>query len=775
MRVLVVEDDALAALMLKEALEKHGHEAAILRDAVKALHVLQLPDLELDALLVKEPGGMVLARELRMSGCANAGIPVFVALDSDSPLARVQAVQSGVTAFLSHPFDPENVLDVLAAQSEGRLLPLDELPAPPPVPTIAVAATPMFFKLPASSAPVTRPETAVVEDRTAAVAPKVDVDPLVPLPPLDDERNALVPLRSEKLGTALGGRRKIGELLIRSGIITAEQLDEALATQKRTHQKLGNILVGQGWATESQVSIAYSHQVEVPFVEIDQMGIVEELVARIPRDLAVKHQFLPLVSDEEDIERGDPRIRVALADPWNIAAIDIVQQHTRSRVKPVLAEAEALRRTIENIYMRTSSPDESIMKALSMTLEGSAPGDVFEDENADASDDGPIARFVGQIIVEGVRRRASDIHVEPYKKDFDVRLRVDGQMLVAHTMPRQSYNALVSRIKVMADMDIAEKRIPQDGRIALIIDERPIQFRVSSLPNQFGERMVMRILDKGATQKTLDQLDFSETNIGHYQTLIKRPHGIILVTGPTGSGKTTTLYASLNAVKSPTSNIMTCEDPIEYEMDRISQSMVNPKAGLTFAAQLRAILRQDPDIVLVGEIRDGETAEIAFKAAMTGHLVLSTLHCNEAAGAAARLTDMGVEPFLIGSGMIGAVAQRLVRRLCPHCHTLGPPTPEEQRLVDLLNGSPRPVEQMAKKVGCAKCNQLGTLGRVGVHEVMLMNEEITHHIMSRAGTSVIQECAARTAGFVPMVEDGIHKSIHGIALLEDVVKKVVSH
>lgn len=800
MRVLVVESDALTALMLKEALEKHGHEAAILRDAVKALTVLQLPDLELDALLVKEPGGMALSRELRASHCANAGIPVFVALEMDSPATRSEAVKSGVTAFLSHPFDSDNVLDVLTAQVEGRLIPLDELPPPPvetpnfataparSVPLVAVPAAPApvappakstFFKLPDSPS---KAESRVVEPVAELVttAPKpardeMELIPLAPLPPMEDDLNALVPLQGEKLGTSIGSRRKIGELLIRSGIITVEQLEEALISQKRSHQKLGNILVGNGWATESQVSIAYSHQVEVPFVEIDQVGIVEELVARIPRELAVKHQFLPLVSDEEDIERGDPRIRVALSDPWNITAIDIVQQHTRSRVKPVLAETEALRRTIENVYLRTNSPDESIMKALSMSLEGAAPGEGFEDENADASDDGPIARFVGQVIVEGVRRRASDIHIEPYKKDFDVRLRVDGQMLVAHTMPRQSYNALVSRIKVMADMDIAEKRIPQDGRIALIIDERPIQFRVSSLPNQFGERIVMRILDKGATQKTLDQLDFSTTNIQHYQTLIKRPHGIILVTGPTGSGKTTTLYASLNAVKSPTSNIMTCEDPIEYEMDRISQSMVNPKAGLTFAAQLRAILRQDPDIVLVGEIRDGETAEIAFKAAMTGHLVLSTLHCNEAAGAAARLTDMGVEPFLIGSGMIGAVAQRLVRRLCPHCHTFGPPTMEEQALVDLLNGSPRPVEQLAKKVGCAKCNQLGTLGRVGVHEVMLMNEEITHHIMARAGTSVIQECAARTAGFVPMVEDGIDKAIRGVAFLEDVVKKVVSH
>ncbi len=755
MRILAVEDDALTALMLNEALEREGHELAVLRDPKKALACLGLPDLECDAVLVGDSGGVELCATLRQTSGINAGVPVFVALESDSGVTRLRAREASVTAFLQFPLDAENVVETLDAFQRGSLPLLGELPEPP-----------------AAQQSLNNFAVAVVPPPPAGDSISFTVPALAPLP-TDGDDMALIPLKAAP--TSFGQRQKIGEILIRSGIITDYQLDEALSEQQSTREKLGAILIGRGWATEGQIQLAYSHQVDVPFIEIDKAIIAEELVARIPREKALKSLFLPILPTEQERLLGDNHIRVALADPWNITAIDLVQQHTRARVIPVLAEPENLRRVIEQAYLRHQGPDDEIVRALGQSLEGASPSEVFEDDNASADEDGPIARFVNQVIVEAVRRRASDIHIEPYKKDFEVRFRIDGQMSVAHTMPRQSYNALVSRVKITADMDIAEKRVPQDGRIALIVDERHIQFRVSTLPNQFGERIVMRILDKGATQKTLDQLDFSEVNFGHFQKLLKRPHGIILVTGPTGSGKTTTLYASLNAVMSPTMNIMTCEDPIEYEMDRISQSMVNPKAGLTFAAQLRAILRQDPDVVLVGEIRDGETAEIAFKAAMTGHLVLSTLHCNEAAGAAARLTDMGVEPFLISSGLVGSVAQRLVRRLCQHCRTLGPPDKSEQALLDLLAGHPVEVAQIGKKVGCAKCNQMGTLGRISIHEVLVMNEEVQHLITARAATSIINEKARETAGFVPMVYDGIEKVVNGVAHLEDVVKKVVSH
>lgn len=761
MRILAVEDDALTALMLHEALEKEGHELAVLRDPQKALACLGLPDLECDAVLFGEADGISFCRQLRESTGLNAKVPFFIALNNDSLELRKQANEVAVTGFLQFPLESHNVLEVLEAHQMGTLPDISELPLPEPEP-VAINNFVIISTAPENPAPPTQSRGTMPD---LAPLPTDDTTALIP-------GNALVPI---KVDSGFGVRQKIGEILIRSGIITAYQLDEALSEQSASREKLGAILIKRGWATEGQIQLAYSHQVDVPFIEIDKAVIAEELVARIPRDKAVRNLFVPILPTEEERLQGDNHIRVALADPWNITAIDLVQQHTRARVVPVLADPENLRRVIEQIYLKHHGPDEEIVRALGTSLDGATPSEVYEDDNADASDDGPIARFVNQCIVEAVRRRASDIHIEPYKKDFEVRFRIDGQMTVAHTMPRQSYSALVSRIKVMGDMDIAEKRVPQDGRIALVVDERHIQFRVSTLPNQFGERIVMRILDKGATQKTLDQLDFSDVNFGHFGKLIKRPHGIILVTGPTGSGKTTTLYASLNAVKSPTMNIMTCEDPIEYEMDRISQSMVNPKAGLTFAAQLRAILRQDPDVVLVGEIRDGETAEIAFKAAMTGHLVLSTLHCNEAAGAAARLTDMGVEPFLIASGLVGSVAQRLVRRLCPHCRVFEEPDANERAMLELLAGHPIEVPKIGKKVGCAKCNMMGTMGRISIHEVLVLNEEIQHLIIERAPTSALNEKATETAGFVPMVYDGIEKVTKGLAYLEDVVKKVVSH
>jgi type IV pilus assembly protein PilB len=455
-------------------------------------------------------------------------------------------------------------------------------------------------------------------------------------------------------------------------------------------------------------------------------------------------------------------------------------------VRPVLAESTALKRAIELAYQTSGNTFDKrqVARSLEATLTilnddaGLSPEDtrrLAEDADniatVDDPNDAPIIKFVNTVLIEGVRKRASDIHIEPYKKDFQVRYRIDGHLHVLHVLPKTSFAALVSRLKILSDLDIAERRVPQDGRINLGIDGRTVQFRVSTLPNLYGERVVLRILDGGATQKSVEQLEFSKPNLEAFHSLIKRPYGILLVTGPTGSGKTTTLYAALNAVKDEATNVMTCEDPVEYEMDRISQSMVNPKAGLTFAAQLRAILRQDPDVVLVGEIRDGETAEIAFKAAMTGHLVLSTLHCNQAAGAPTRLMDMGVEPFMIASGLIGAQAQRLARRLCASCRTFGPATPDQQKLLDMMYGAPLPVKAIGQSQGCVRCNNMGTSGRIGIHELMVASESIQQLIMKRATTTAIQNEAMRQ-GMIPMIGDGLGKVIAGMALLDDIQKKV---
>ena len=383
----------------------------------------------------------------------------------------------------------------------------------------------------------------------------------------------------------------------------------------------------------------------------------------------------------------------------------------------------------------------------------------------------PVIRFVNTLFSEAVRRRTSDIHIEPRKKDFLIRYRVDGQLQTIKTVPRNLLAATVSRIKILAEMDIAERRLPLDGRIAMRVEGKNIDLRVSTLPTQYGERVVMRILDRSTASMSLDELGFSAHNLLAFNSLIRKPHGIILVTGPTGSGKTTTLYAALNALRSPTTNIITCEDPVEYELEGISQSNVNERAGLTFARQLRAILRQDPDVVLVGEIRDAETAEIAFRAALTGHLVLSTLHCNEAAGAVSRLLDMGVAPFLIASTVAGVVAQRLVRRLCPHCRRESVPDTDTLAIYRSLGGELGQGEPLWEAPGCPKCDGKGTRGRVAVHEVLVSNTRINRLTMEAAETHVLREAAIEN-GMIPMIGDGLDKLRSGLTLLDDVQRKI---
>jgi len=416
--------------------------------------------------------------------------------------------------------------------------------------------------------------------------------------------------------------------------------------------------------------------------------------------------------------------------------------------------------------------DTSIEQA---DLDGASLSDITEDEDVSdtlrQSDQAPVIRFVNTLFSDAIRRRASDIHIEPRQRDFQIRYRVDGRLQVVRVVPRAFLAPTVSRIKIMAEMDIAERRLPLDGRIAMRLEGRSVDMRVSTLPTRYGERVVMRILDRSNACLGLDQLGFSAHNEALFGGLIRRPHGIILVTGPTGSGKTTTLYAALNALKSPDTNIITCEDPIEYELEGISQSNVNERAGLTFARQLRAILRQDPDIVLVGEIRDQETAEIAFRAALTGHLVLSTLHCNEAAGAASRLLDMGVAPFLIASALIGAVAQRLVPRLCPHCRQPYAADEGERALFRGLGGEPAAELELYRAVGCGQCDKLGVRGRIAVHEVMLVNNRVRRLIMERAETEQIRQ-ASLDMDMIPLVRDGLAKAAQGLTTLEGVQRKL---
>jgi type II secretory ATPase GspE/PulE/Tfp pilus assembly ATPase PilB-like protein len=500
----------------------------------------------------------------------------------------------------------------------------------------------------------------------------------------------------------------------------------------------------------------------------------------IDKEVALQHLMLPLADAPGKSVGESPLhssvLRLAVADPWNIEAIDFVQRLTKRRVEPVLANVTALQLAIERAYQDSGNDNQKLVAA---TLEqtGEMGYDVTDERSASElikeSDQAPVIRLMNQILSDAARRRASDIHVEPYEKNFDIRFRIDGELHVIQTLPRALLATLVSRIKIMADLDITERRLPQDGRISTTLENRRLDFRISTLPVQFGERVVFRILDRASASLTMDQLSFSERNRAAFEGMIRHPHGIILVTGPTGSGKTTTLYATLNALKSPTTNILTCEDPIEYQLDRIGQSAVNEKAGLTFASQLRALMRQDPDIILVGEIRDAETAETAFRAALTGHLVFSTLHCNEAAGAPTRLLDMGVPGFLISSGLLGVIAQRLVRRLCPHCRREFTPGRELTARIEAMSGMPFEGGSLCEPVGCRQCDNIGLRGRMGAHEVMVMNDQLRALCMKDSDTAAVRQ-VARESGMVPLVRDGLEKARQGLTTFEEVQRKLIA-
>ena len=571
---------------------------------------------------------------------------------------------------------------------------------------------------------------------------------------------------------------RLGDILIEHRIATQDQIKHSLELQASTGQRLGTILIAHGWATEEQVTEARSVQMDVGYVDITQQIPDPFAVALVPHEIAQRYLLLPL-SMEDGTDDKPGRLHLAMVDPWDVEATDWVQRETRRRIEPLLASETGLQAALERAYH--SSQSDAHSSEMSATIElaslDSLDLAVPDAEELDLGDhvrqgeQAPVIRFVNTLFSEAIRRRTSDIHIEPRKKDFMIRYRVDGQLQTIKTVPRNLLAATVSRIKILAEMDIAERRLPLDGRISMRVEGKNIDLRVSTLPTQYGERVVMRILDRSTASMGLDELGFSAHNLLSFNSLIRKPHGIILVTGPTGSGKTTTLYAALNALRSPTTNIITCEDPVEYELEGISQSNVNERAGLTFARQLRAILRQDPDIVLVGEIRDQETAEIAFRAALTGHLVLSTLHCNEAAGAVSRLLDMGVAPFLIASTVAGVVAQRLVRRLCPHCRREAVPEPDTLAVYRALGGDVAPGMTLWEGPGCPKCDGKGTRGRVAVHEVLVANTRINRLTMESAETHIIREAAIEN-GMIPMIGDGLEKLRSGLTLLDDVQRKI---
>jgi len=556
-------------------------------------------------------------------------------------------------------------------------------------------------------------------------------------------------------------KKMTGETLVQMGIISQDQLDAALSEQSRTREKLGRILVQRGILTEQQLIEALEFLMGIPHIKMSNVEIDSELLKMVPINLIRMHRVLP-------VSRRKNTMTLAMSDPQNQKAIDDIQMATGLNIIPVLAGENDLDVAIrQNLAFQMDPNIEKILGELHteqkiLPKKEAAPIKVV--------DDAPMIRMVNSMLVQAIQGRASDIHIEPQERETRVRFRIDGELYQVLTIPQQNHAALVSRIKIMGGMDIAEKRLPQDGRFRFEVDMREVDFRLSTLPTTYGEKVVMRILDQSYALTRIEQLGLSSRNKEYLLHLARRPYGMILLTGPTGSGKTTTLYSVLNEVNSMDKNIITLEDPVEYTLAGINQVQTNPRAGLTFASGLRSCLRQDPDVIMVGEIRDRETAELAVQASLTGHLVFSTLHTNSAAGSLARLNDMGIEDFLIGSSLAGVIGQRLIRRLCTNCcesYTL------DEETAHRLGMPEQAGQQYYRATGCNMCRNMGYQGRMGIHEVLMISNTVRQYINRGEHNERVIEQAASQEGFISIKEDGIAKARQGLTTLEEVMKAVL--
>ncbi|MGE5390300.1 MAG: GspE/PulE family protein [Deltaproteobacteria bacterium] len=557
-------------------------------------------------------------------------------------------------------------------------------------------------------------------------------------------------------------RKRMGDLLSDLGILSQEQLDSALAEQGKTGDKLGQILVRKGYITEQQLLEILEYTLGIPQVQISKLQIDPEAVQLLSPQLIRLHKVLP-------ISRQRNSLTVAMADPLNQRAIDDMRMACALDIIPVLASERDLEAAIrQHLAFRLDPNMERILQ--DMNQESRSLQSIKQVQAVKVEDEAPIIRMVNSIISQAVSGRTSDIHIEPQERETRVRFRIDGELYEVLTLPLNTLGAVVSRLKIMAGMDIAEKRLPQDGRFRMTVEGREIDFRVSSLPTNHGEKIVMRILDRHAALARLDQLGLSHENLEKLMNLGRRPHGLVVVTGPTGSGKTTTLYSLLNEINSADKNIITLEDPIEYSLPGINQVQTNVKAGLTFASGLRSVLRQDPDVIMVGEVRDGETARLAVQAALTGHLVLTTLHTNSASGAPARFNDMGIEDFLLASSLAGVVSQRLVRKLCPNCRQ---PYTLDEDAANRLNIPHEAGNCFYRANGCNTCRQLGYQGRLAIHEIMVTGPD-TRMIIARGDNSeILIEKSATHEGMIPIRDDGIAKARQGLTSLEEIMKVVL--
>ncbi|WP_305045650.1 type II secretion system ATPase GspE [Geoalkalibacter sp.] len=556
--------------------------------------------------------------------------------------------------------------------------------------------------------------------------------------------------------------KRIGEILREDAGLTEAVLQDALAAQVSGGPRLGEILLDKKAITPEQLGRALARQQNLPFFDrISMQGLDDDLLNLIPIGFAKEYRIFPVQRDENGIV-------LAMADPLDSRPLNDLVSLTGAYVEAAVATPQEILRAINQAYESRAGETREIIGDMGSDADAGLAQNLEPADLLDTSDEAPIIRFVNSLVTQAYRERASDIHIEPFETELVVRYRIDGILYEVVKPPIKAHAGIASRIKIMSNLNIAEKRLPQDGRFRVRIAGKDVDVRVSCLPTAFGERIVLRLLDKSSQVLTLEDVGLESTLLMQIHQMIHKTHGIFLVTGPTGSGKTTTLYAALTRLNSREKNIITVEDPIEYQLAGVGQIQVNPKINLTFANGLRSILRQDPDIIMVGEIRDGETAEIAVQSALTGHMVFSTLHTNDSAGALTRLVEMGVEPFLVASSVVGILAQRLVRTICPHCKEAYQPTAEA--LQEMGFGTSLPAGATAYRGrGCEQCMDIGYRGRTGIYELLTMDDELRDLVLKKSDSATIKNAAIRK-GMVALREAGLAKALQGRTTLEEVMR-----
>ncbi|WLR56184.1 GspE/PulE family protein [Mesobacillus subterraneus] len=548
-------------------------------------------------------------------------------------------------------------------------------------------------------------------------------------------------------------RKRLGDLLIDAGLLTEDQLKSALA-DKPKGQKLGDALLQKGFITEQQLIEVLEFQLGIPHISLYRYPFDHSIFSLISKDIAKRNLVIPL-------KKEGNKLFVAMADPMDFISVDDLRLSTGFQIETAIATKDDIIRAINKYY----EVDEGFEEFSSMN----PASETVTEENITESDS-PIVRVVNQLLSSAVSAKASDIHIDPQETKVVVRYRIDGVLRVERVLPKNMQSVLTARLKIMANLDITESRTPQDGRIKTSLDFHQVDLRVSTLPTVYGEKIVMRILDLGSSLNDLDKLGFNKVNLSRFTNMINKPNGIVLITGPTGSGKSSTLYAALNRLNSEEVNIITIEDPVEYQLEGINQIQVNSNVGMTFASGLRAILRQDPNIIMVGEIRDRETVEVAIRASLTGHLVLSTLHTNDSISTVTRLIDMGVEPFLVASSVSGIVSQRLIRKVCRDCAEQQVPTVREKQIFAKRGLG---IEKVWRGRGCSSCNMSGYKGRIAIHEVLQINDEMRRVIMNEESIVRLREIAVKNKTIF-LLDDGLLKVKQGLTTTEEVLRVAIA-